>query len=73
MGGVLLTDEACYLHHLGNEGGYGQEPIEILLQVMETQRSATDSFSSLPSAAVIRRSTRPPQPAAPGGAELQLL
>src|SRR5262245_27987537 len=38
MGGVLFIDEACYLYRQENERDYGQEAIEILLQVMETQR-----------------------------------
>jgi probable Rubsico expression protein CbbX len=38
MGGVLFIDEAYYLHRAENERDYGQEAIEILLQVMETQR-----------------------------------
>ena len=38
MGGVLLIDEAYYLHRPENERDYGQEAIEILLQVMENQR-----------------------------------
>jgi probable Rubsico expression protein CbbX len=38
MGGVLFIDEAYYLHRPENERDYGQEAIEILLQVMETQR-----------------------------------
>jgi probable Rubsico expression protein CbbX len=38
MGGVLFIDEAYYLHRPENEKDYGQEAIEILLQVMETQR-----------------------------------
>ena len=38
MGGVLFIDEAYYLHRPENERDYGQELIEILLQVMETQR-----------------------------------
>jgi probable Rubsico expression protein CbbX len=38
MGGVLFIDEAYYLHRPENERDYGQESIEILLQVMETQR-----------------------------------
>jgi probable Rubsico expression protein CbbX len=37
-GGVLFIDEAYYLHRPDNERDYGQEAIEILLQVMETQR-----------------------------------
>lgn len=39
MGGVLFIDEAYYLYRPENERDYGQEAIEILLQVMETQRS----------------------------------
>ena len=38
MGGVLFIDEAYYLYHPENERDYGQEAIEILLQVMENQR-----------------------------------
>jgi len=38
MGGVLLIDEAYYLYRSENERDYGQETIEILLQVMENQR-----------------------------------
>jgi len=38
MGGVLFIDEAYYLYRAGNERDYGQEAIEILLQVMENQR-----------------------------------
>jgi hypothetical protein len=38
MGGVLFIDEACYLYRPENERDYGQEAIEILLQVMENQR-----------------------------------
>jgi probable Rubsico expression protein CbbX len=38
MGGVLFIDEAYYLHRPDNEKDYGQEAIEILLQVMENQR-----------------------------------
>jgi probable Rubsico expression protein CbbX len=38
MGGVLLIDEAYYLYRPENERDYGQEAIEILLQVMEAQR-----------------------------------
>lgn len=38
MGGVLFIDEAYYLYRSENERDYGQESIEILLQVMETQR-----------------------------------
>ena len=38
MGGVLFIDEAYYLFRPENERDYGQEAIEILLQVMENQR-----------------------------------
>src|SRR5512137_2969369 len=38
MGGVLFIDEAYYLHRPENEKDYGQEAIEILLQIMENQR-----------------------------------
>lgn len=38
MGGVLFIDEAYYLHRAENERDYGQEAIEILLQIMENQR-----------------------------------
>jgi probable Rubsico expression protein CbbX len=38
MGGVLFIDEAYYLHRQENERDYGQESIEILLQVMENNR-----------------------------------
>jgi probable Rubsico expression protein CbbX len=38
MGGVLFIDEAYYLHRPENERDYGQEVIEILLQVMEANR-----------------------------------
>jgi probable Rubsico expression protein CbbX len=38
MGGVLFIDEAYYLNRPENERDYGQEAIEILLQVMEAQR-----------------------------------
>jgi probable Rubsico expression protein CbbX len=39
MGGVLFIDEAYYLYRPENERDYGQESIEILLQVMENQRN----------------------------------
>jgi probable Rubsico expression protein CbbX len=39
MGGVLFIDEAYYLYRPENERDYGQEAIEILLQVMENQRN----------------------------------
>ena len=38
MGGVLFIDEAYYLYRPDNERDYGQEAIEMLLQVMENQR-----------------------------------
>ena len=37
-GGVLFIDEAYYLYRPENERDYGQEAIEMLLQVMETER-----------------------------------
>jgi probable Rubsico expression protein CbbX len=39
MGGVLFIDEAYYLYRPENERDYGQEAIEILLQVMESNRA----------------------------------
>ena len=39
MGGVLFIDEAYYLYKPENERDYGQESIEILLQVMENNRN----------------------------------
>ncbi len=38
MGGVLFIDEAYYLHREESGKDYGQEAIEILLQVMENDR-----------------------------------
>jgi probable Rubsico expression protein CbbX len=38
VGGVLFIDEAYYLHRQENERDYGQEAIEVLLQVMESER-----------------------------------
>jgi probable Rubsico expression protein CbbX len=38
MGGVLFIDEAYYLYRQENERDYGQETIEILLQIMENNR-----------------------------------
>jgi len=35
MGGVLLVDEAYYLYNAANDRDYGQESVEILLNVME--------------------------------------
>ncbi|MHB8145668.1 MAG: CbbX protein [Vulcanimicrobiaceae bacterium] len=37
-GGLLFIDEAYYLYRPENERDYGQEAIEILLQVMENER-----------------------------------
>ena len=38
FGGVLLIDEAYYLYNASNDKDYGQESIEILLNVMEHQK-----------------------------------
>jgi probable Rubsico expression protein CbbX len=38
MGGVLFIDEAYYLYRAGDSLDYGQEAIDILLQVMENER-----------------------------------
>ena len=38
MGGVLLVDEAYYLYNASNDRDYGQESIEILLNVMENNQ-----------------------------------
>ncbi|MGH3922183.1 MAG: AAA family ATPase, partial [Pseudonocardiaceae bacterium] len=38
MGGVLFIDEAYHLYRVDNERDYGQETVEMLLQVMENQR-----------------------------------
>eukprot|EP00542_Grammatophora_oceanica_P001841 CAMPEP_0194065866 /NCGR_PEP_ID=MMETSP0009_2-20130614/85702_1 /TAXON_ID=210454 /ORGANISM="Grammatophora oceanica, Strain CCMP 410" /LENGTH=409 /DNA_ID=CAMNT_0038718759 /DNA_START=469 /DNA_END=1698 /DNA_ORIENTATION=- len=38
MGGMLLVDEAYYLYNAANDRDYGQESIEILLNVMENNR-----------------------------------
>ena len=38
MGGVLFIDEAYYLHRANDSRDYGQEVIDILLQVMENKR-----------------------------------
>merc|ERR1711937_896983 len=40
LGGVLLVDEAYYLYNAANDRDYGQESIEILLNVMEAQRES---------------------------------
>merc|ERR1711934_763904 len=38
MGGILLVDEAYYLYNAANDRDYGQEAIEILLNVMENNK-----------------------------------
>lgn len=38
MGGVLFIDEAYMIYRLDNERDYGQETVEMLLQVMENNR-----------------------------------
>ena len=38
MGGVLFIDEAYYLYRPGDSKDYGQEVVDILLQVMENER-----------------------------------
>jgi len=38
MGGILLVDEAYYLFNAENDRDYGQESIEILLNVMENNK-----------------------------------
>jgi probable Rubsico expression protein CbbX len=38
FGGILLVDEAYYLYNASNDKDYGQEAIEILLNVMEGQK-----------------------------------
>jgi len=38
MGGLLFIDEAYYLYRTGDSLDYGQEAIDILLQVMENER-----------------------------------
>jgi probable Rubsico expression protein CbbX len=40
MGGVLFIDEAYYLYRAGDSVDYGQEVIDILLQVMENERES---------------------------------
>ncbi len=39
MGGVLFIDEAYHLYRVDNERDYGQEMVELLLQVMEDSRN----------------------------------
>ena len=46
MGGVLFIDEAYYLYRPENERDYGQEAIEILLQVMENHLKTTRFFAA---------------------------
>ncbi len=38
LGGVLFIDEAYYLYRASDSKDYGQECIDILLQVMENDR-----------------------------------
>lgn len=38
MGGVLFIDEAYHIYRVDNERDYGQETVELLLQVMENDR-----------------------------------
>lgn len=38
MGGVLFIDEAYHIYRADNERDYGQETVELLLQVMENER-----------------------------------
>jgi probable Rubsico expression protein CbbX len=38
MGGVLFIDEAYHIYRVDNERDYGQEAVELLLQVMENDR-----------------------------------
>ncbi len=38
MGGVLFIDEAYHIYKVDNERDYGQETVEMLLQVMENER-----------------------------------
>jgi len=38
MGGLLLIDEAYYLYNAANDRDYGQESIEILLNIMENNK-----------------------------------
>ncbi|EOD39426.1 hypothetical protein EMIHUDRAFT_351387 [Emiliania huxleyi CCMP1516] len=38
MGGILLVDEAYYLYNAANDRDYGQESVEILLNVMENNK-----------------------------------
>jgi hypothetical protein len=38
MGGVLFIDEACSLYRASDSKDYGQEVVDILLQVMENDR-----------------------------------
>ncbi|MHB8587406.1 MAG: CbbX protein [Candidatus Dormibacteraceae bacterium] len=38
MGGVLFIDEAYHIYRVDNERDYGQEAVEMLLQVMENHR-----------------------------------
>jgi probable Rubsico expression protein CbbX len=39
MGGVLFIDEAYHIYRVDNERDYGQETVEMLLQIMESGRA----------------------------------
>ena len=56
-GGVLFIDEAYYLYRPENERDYGQEAIEILLQVMEAERDAARRGARRATATAWRRSS----------------
>ena len=49
MGGILLVDEAYYLYNAANDRDYGQESIEILLNVMENNKVSSASPYRFPS------------------------
>ena len=59
-GGVLFIDEAYYLYRPENERDYGQEAIEILLQVMEAERDGWSSCSPATRTGWRRSSARTP-------------
>ena len=62
MGGVLFIDEAYYLYRPENERDYGQEAIEILLQVMENNRDDLVVILAMFGAGVTHPSTPTPTP-----------
>lgn len=49
MGGILLVDEAYYLYNAANDRDYGQESIEILLNVREHPRPVSNAVTPGPS------------------------